>query len=57
MLLKQHVLQLFNNNVDYVVITKTRRFIFHELYFQAHHNSICDNQFKSVLENSCFFFY
>lgn len=42
---KTPCLQLFNNKVNFNVKSTVSTVIFQGLYFKAHLNSVCDNQF------------
>lgn len=52
MLSKHHDLQFINKNIDFIVINKMSRVIFHGSFFYAYRSqrkSPCDNKFKPIL--------
>lgn len=44
----------YSAKIDSIVKGKISRLTFHELHFKAYLKILCDNQFKPVLENSCY---
>lgn len=51
---KKHVLQLFKKTIKLILLLKAKfeKLFFVDYNFKAHLNSLYDDQFKPVLENS-----